>query len=143
MKWRVSIEGGPGQGTLEMGRVEVANRTALAASNAASNAASDWLCAWCLNHVARERDRFNYEGRDEFVFTNPEGIRFEIITFSETIGCRETGEATLEHTWFGGHAWSFCHCDRCGQHLGWYYSGAQEFVGLIKERIVRAVAIMN
>ena len=136
MNWRLSIEKVE-SGTVELGHVEIADRAALAASNAAS----DWLCAWCLNHVARERDRFPHDGRDEFVFTNPEGIRFEIITFSQTIGCREAGEPTFEHTWFPGCAWSFCLCDRCGQHLG--YSGAQEFVGLIKDRIVRAVAIMN
>jgi hypothetical protein len=139
VNWRVSTEEEVGNATLELGKVELADRAALAGSNAAS----DWLCAWCLNHVARERDRFAYDGRDEFVFTNPDGIRFEIITFSQTIGCREAGEPTLEHTWFPGHAWSFCLCDRCGQHLGWCYSGVHEFVGLIKNRIVRAVAIMN
>lgn len=139
MNSRLSIDEEIKQGTLEIGHVETTGRAALAASNAAS----DWLYAWCLNRVAKEQDQFAYEGRDEFVFTNPDGIRFEILTFSQTIGCRQTGEPTLEHTWFPGHAWSFCHCDRCGQHLGWCYSGLHEFVGLIKDRIVRAVAIMN
>ena len=106
-------------------------------------AAGDWLCAWCLNRVANERDRFLYNGQDEFKFSNPEGIRFEIITFSQTLGCRQSGVPTLDHTWFPGQAWSFCQCDRCGQHLGWCYSGAHQFVGLIKDRIVRAAAIMN
>ena len=50
---------------------------------------------------------------------------------------------TLEHTWFAGHEWSFCQCDRCGQHLGWFYSGQHEFAGLIKDRIVRAVCVRN
>ena len=135
----IKMEPEVGEVALELGRAEIAGRTALAASNAAS----DWLCAWCLNHVAKERDRFSYDGRDEFAFTNPEGIQFEIITFSQTIGCQRSGAPTLEHTWFPGHAWSFCHCDRCGQHLGWSYSGVHEFAGLIKDRIVRAVAIMN
>ena len=134
-----SAEQETGTATVQPGKVDLADRAALAASNAAS----DWLCAWCLNHVARERDRFAYDGRDEFVFTNPDGVRFEIITFSQTIGCRDAGESTLEHTWFAGHTWSFCLCDRCGQHLGWCYSGVHEFVGLIKNRIVRAAAIMN
>lgn len=139
MKWRLTTEPDIGEVTLEIGKVETASRAALAASNAGS----DWLCAWCLNHVARERDRFLYDGRDEFVFMNPDGIRFEIITFSQTIGCRKSGESTLEYTWFPGHAWSFCHCDRCGQHLGWCYTGIHKFAGLMKERIVRAVAILN
>lgn len=139
MNWHASIGPDVEQAEPGIGHVKLADR----AAPAASNAASDWLCGWCLNHVARERDRFGYDGRDEFAFTNPEGIRFEIITFSQTIGCREIGEPTLEHTWFPGHAWSFYHCDQCGQHLGWGYSGTHEFVGLIKDRIVRAAAIMN
>ena len=108
-----------------------------------SRTAGDWLCAWCYNRVANERDRFQYHGQDEFTFTNPEAIRFEIITFSRTLGCQEAGVPTLEHTWFPGHAWSYCQCDRCGQHLGWYYTGEQEFAGLIKPRIVRALFVRN
>ncbi len=108
-----------------------------------AGAVGDWLCAWCLNRVANDRDRFAYDGKDEFIFSNPEGIRFEIITFERTLGCRSAGVPTLEYTWFAGHAWSYCLCDRCGQHLGWYYSGTQEFAGLIKARIVKAVCVRN
>ncbi len=108
-----------------------------------ANAEGDWLCGWCLNKVANEKDRFLYNGQDEFSFSNPQGIRFEIITFSQTSGCRETGVSTLDYTWFAGHAWSYCQCDRCGQHLGWYYAGQHEFAGLIKNRIVRALCVRN
>jgi hypothetical protein len=108
-----------------------------------TNTESDWLCAWCLNRVANERDRFEYEGKNEFGFANPEGLRFEIITFSRTLGCLQAGVPTLEHTWFSAHAWSFCHCDHCGQHLGWYYTGQHDFAGLIKDRIVLAVCVRN
>jgi hypothetical protein len=110
---------------------------------AVEDAAGDWLCAWCLNRVANERDRFSYGGQDEFVFSNPKGIRFDIVTFSQTVGCRDAGEPTLEHTWFPGHSWSYCHCDRCGQHLGWYYDGQFQFAGLIKNRLVRALTVRN
>ena len=78
---------------------------------------NDWLCAWCQNRVASDRDRFPYNGKGEFTFRNRAGIRFEIITFSRTFGCRQAGVPTLEHTWFPGYAWSYCQCDRCGQHL--------------------------
>ncbi len=109
----------------------------------ATDPAGDWLCAWCQNRVAHESDRFQYNGQGEFTFSNPERIRFTILTFSRTLGCRETGVPTLAHTWFPGHAWSYCQCGRCGQHLGWYYAGPSEFVGLIKDRIVRAVLVRN
>jgi hypothetical protein len=112
-------------------------------STSAANGEGDWLCAWCHNHVAREKDRFRYNGKDEFSFTSPEGIRFAIITFSRTVGCREAGTPTLEHTWFPGYAWSFCQCDRCGQQLGWCYAGHLHFVGLIRDRIVRALLVNN
>jgi hypothetical protein len=105
--------------------------------------AGDWLCAWCLNRVANEKDRFKYDGKDEFTFANPEGVRFEIITFLQTLGCRQAGEPSLEHTWFPGHAWSFCVCDRCNGHLGWYYAGHQDFAGLITRRLVRAQCLRN
>lgn len=111
--------------------------------NAAKPADDDWLCAWCLNRVASERDEFKYDGKREFVFSNPEGVRFEIFTFSRTLACRQTGPPNLEHTWFPGHAWSYCLCARCGQHLGWYYAGPRDFAGLIKARLQRAALIRN
>jgi hypothetical protein len=110
---------------------------------ATGEAAGDWLCAWCLNRVANDKDRFSYEGKHEFAFSNPERMRFAIITFSQTLGCRQTGVPTLDHTWFPGHAWSYCQCDRCGQHLGWYYTGQHQFAGLIKDRIVRGLYVRN
>jgi hypothetical protein len=118
---------------------ELLDRTAMAKGNGAG----DWLCAWCLSRVANEKDRFQIEGSDEFVFSNPDGIRFEIITFGQTIGCRQSGSPTLEHTWFPGHEWSFCQCAGCGLHLGWFYAGQHDFVGLIKDRIVRGLCVRN
>jgi hypothetical protein len=89
-------------GTLTLGSTEpaISDRTALASGDPAG----DWLCAWCHNRVANEKDRFRYEGQDEFTFSNPEGIRFAIITFAQTLGCREAGTPTLQYTWFPGHA---------------------------------------
>ncbi|SPE50555.1 hypothetical protein SBV1_1160013 [Verrucomicrobia bacterium] len=103
---------------------------------ALAHAEGEWLCGFCLNRVAHDQDRFKYEGKDQFTFYNPDGMRFEIITFTQTAGCQQTGVPTLEHTWFPGCAWSFCVCNRCGQHLGWYYSGAHDFAGLILNRII-------
>ena len=103
----------------------------------------DWLCAGCLNRVANEKDRFNHDGKSEFSFSNPEGIQFEIITFSQIAGCRQTGVPTFEHSWFPEHAWSYCQCDRCQMHLGWFYSGLDEFVGLIRNRLVRGRGVWN
>jgi hypothetical protein len=137
MNWHASVAAEPVTPTVAEPDIETRTEPVPAGT------AGDWLCAWCLNHVANERDRFKYGGKDEFNFTNPEGIRFEIITFLQTFGCRQTGTPTLEHTWFPGHAWSFCQCDGCGQHLGWFYTGQHDFAGLIIGRIVRAQCIRN
>jgi hypothetical protein len=137
--WHASTDSEPGLATPTIAEPGAELRTA----TATRDAASDWLCAWCLNRVASEKDRFSYDGNDEFSFSNPEGMRFEIITFCQTFGCRAIGVPTLEHTWFPGHAWSFCQCDQCGAHLGWYYAGQHTFAGLIKVRITRAAVAWN
>ena len=110
---------------------------------AVSDPAGDWLCVWCLQRIANDRDRFSYGGRDEFTFSNPEKVRFEIITFARARGVRQAGEPTLEHTWFPGHAWLFCLCAQCGQHLGWFYTGPTSFAGPIEARLVRALHVRN
>lgn len=107
------------------------------------NAEGDWVCAWCLHPIANDKDRFRFEGQDEFTFINPEKIRFEIMTFCEAPGASPVGLPTLEHTWFPGHAWSYCQCDGCHQHLGWFYKGHHHFAGLIRNRILRADCIKN
>jgi hypothetical protein len=105
--------------------------------------ANDWLCLWCHNVVANEKDRFHYHGQSEFFFSNPQGIGFAILTFARTLGCVQQGLPTAQDTWFPGYAWCYSQCDECGMHLGWHYSGKQDFAGLIKARIVRAVHVRN
>lgn len=128
-----------GTGAVESMEPEVRTR----AQPATSDAATDWLCAWCLNRVANERDRFTCDGRSEFTFTNPHGVCFHIVTFARTLGCEDVGTPTFEDTWFPQHAWSHCLCDRCQNHLGWHYVGPNEFAGLIRDRIVRAATVRN
>ena len=126
-------------GVAEIAELEIQTRT----QPGRGDAANDWLCAWCLNRVASEKDRLLHEGKSEFSFKNPEGVRFNLFIFSRTLGCRQLGIPTLEHTWFPGHAWSYCVCDRCRTHLGWFYAGPSEFAGLIRDRIVRASLVMS
>jgi hypothetical protein len=126
-------------GAVEIAEPDIETRT----RPSQGDPAGDWLCAWCLNRVASEKDRFSHEGQSEFSFKNPEGHRFHLVTFSRTLGCWQAGAPTLEHTWFPGHAWSYCLCDHCRTHLGWYYAGPSEFVGLIRDRIVRASVVWS
>jgi hypothetical protein len=108
-----------------------------------SDEEGDWLCASCHNPIAKEQHRFLLEGKGEFAFTNPEGVRFEIITFSQLQGCSTVGSPTSEHTWFPGYCWSYCLCAQCGQQLGWHFSGSHEFDGLIRNRLIRSALLKN
>ncbi len=103
----------------------------------------DWLCVACSKKITNDKERFPYEGETEFHFTNPDGYVFDIITFLTADGCREEGSPILEFTWFKDHAWSYTVCNRCGLHLGWKYTGKFSFYGLIKNRIVRGIALFN
>ena len=125
--------------TVEVAEPELRSRT----RPSQGDAGNDWLCYWCLNRVASEEDRFALEGQNEFTFKNPEGVRFNLVTFSRTPGCRPSGVPTTEHTWFPGHAWCYCVCDRCRMQLGWFYAGPSVFAGLIRERIVRASVVWS
>ena len=80
-------------GIVEIAEPEIQTRT----RPSQGDPVHDWLCAWCLNRVASEKGRFSHEGKSEFSFQNPEDIRFHIVTFSRTIGCRQAGVPTLEH----------------------------------------------
>jgi len=103
----------------------------------------DWLCIACNKKITSDKERFEYNNQSEFKFVNPGGFYFDIITFASADGCFEVGEPTLENTWFEGHKWSFAICSRCSNHLGWKYIGKYSFYGLIKERIIKGVALFN
>jgi len=95
-------------------------------------------CAHCGQQVSTADQRIDQAGSHEHRFGNPAGIVFRIGCFRHAPGCRRVGEATLQWTWFPGHAWSLALCIKCGTHLGWSYgpgaTGAA-FFGLILDRL--------
>jgi len=94
-------------------------------------------CAGCRDLVTRTRWKISLGG-SERVFTNPMGLTFNLVCFSEAPGAAAEGEATDDHTWFPGYFWNFALCRGCVRHLGWFYrrdSGGDAFFGLIKGRI--------
>ncbi|GMQ76767.1 MAG: hypothetical protein BMS9Abin01_2061 [Gammaproteobacteria bacterium] len=95
-------------------------------------------CAHCGQQVSTADQRTDQAGSHEHRFENPAGIVFRIGCFRHAPGCRRVGEATLQWTWFPGHAWSVALCVKCGTHLGWSYgpggTGAA-FFGLILDRL--------
>jgi len=73
----------------------------------------------------------------EHTFRNPAGLSFHILCYSDAPGALNNGVPTLEHTWFSEYAWSYAICQNCQSHLGWWFTGADTFVGLIATRLIR------
>jgi hypothetical protein len=92
-------------------------------------------CAACMTRVCDESALISVGGATQHRFVNPAGCAFEIACFARA-HCAVEGEPTLEHTWFPGHAWSMANCRNCGRQLGWFFSGAMHFYGLILERLI-------
>lgn len=93
-------------------------------------------CATCRHPITRQDERISVQGGAEHVFTNPYGLTFHIACFREAAGCRATGTATAEHTWFPGYRWRIALCAACDTHLGWRYdSSTDRFHGLIIDRL--------
>ena len=94
-------------------------------------------CARCSHAIARPESRVSRGGAHVHTRLNPAGFVYEFGCFAEAEGCRLEGPATLEHTWFPGHAWRIALCASCGGHLGWRFEGPEgAWFGLILERLV-------
>ena len=94
------------------------------------------VCVNCLHRITKNESRISMNGGNEHIFTNPLGETFRLGCFRDAPGCRVFGEPTTEHTWFPGYAWAVAVCGGCGEHLGWQYTGADRFYGLIVKKLV-------
>ena len=92
-------------------------------------------CRRCGHALAKARDRLPLDGAQTRSFVNPAGLVYEIAAFREAPGCAAEGEPSSYWTWFPGHAWQVALCGRCGTHVGWAFSGASRFFGLLVERV--------
>jgi len=68
-------------------------------------------------------------------FVSPEGLVFELLGVRVAPGCTAFGTPTTYWTWFPGCAWQAALCGRCGAQVGWTYTGASTFAGLIRDRV--------
>jgi hypothetical protein len=95
-----------------------------------------WCCRACAHPIASDAARAEIDGRHVHMRLNPAGVAFVFGAFSTAPGCAVVGAPTDEATWFAGCRWSFALCGQCGAHLGWSFSGAQQFFGLVLEKLV-------
>lgn len=85
-------------------------------------------CGHAITHPSAREER---DGAHIHTRINPGGWVHTFGCFSAAPGARAPGPATSAHTWFAGHLWALAECQACGAHLGWRFSGADEFWGLI------------
>ena len=89
------------------------------------------VCARCKHAITDEKQQTSRHGSHIHTFTNPAGVEFTIGCFVSAPGCKTSGNATMEYTWFPKYQWRFAECANCRQHLGWQYIGNDDFFGLI------------
>ena len=95
-------------------------------------------CRSCGNRVSEAESRTAPTGAgSSFVFANPAGRVFELVTVAAARGVISVGEPTHEHTWFPGFAWRTILCASCHSHLGWRFDATSPppFWGLIVSEI--------
>ncbi len=93
------------------------------------------VCATCGQMVTEPAQAIEVGGLHEHRLTNPVGLTFRVGCFRGAPGCAVFGDPTDAHSWFPGCFWRYALCRGCGDHLGWAYSGADRFFGLIVNRL--------
>ena len=93
-------------------------------------------CRACGRVVTDGSCRAERDGRHVHMRLNPSAVAILYGCFTAAPGAAVVGAPTDEATWFQGCRWQFALCGGCGVHLGWYFSGASAFYGLVLERLV-------
>ncbi|MDX9785585.1 MAG: cereblon family protein [Desulfobacterales bacterium] len=96
------------------------------------------LCRQCRQVIARPSDRISVNGAHQHIFSNPQGLVYEIGCFQSVTGCAYAGPWSNEFTWFAGYSWRTLVCTGCLFHLGWSFSsgGGSHFYGLILDHLI-------
>jgi hypothetical protein len=95
-----------------------------------------WCCAACRSPVTTREASVAVAGRHVHRRTNPDGLAFVFGCFRQAAGGASIGVASDYWSWFSGYRWRVVLCRQCGTQLGWHFSGADAFFGLILERLV-------
>jgi len=93
-------------------------------------------CAACGKAITTSAQRIPVAGAHEHTRFNPGGFVYRFGCFQAAPGCAVTGEPTAEASWFAGYRWRYALCQGCGVHLGWRFEGADDFFGLVLDRLV-------
>lgn len=98
--------------------------------------ASPIRCAACGHVITHASSRREVAGQHTHLRLNPWAYAFLFGCFSAAPGCVVSGEPTEAATWFPGCRWQLAQCGQCLVHLGWAFTGAHSFFGLLLEGLV-------
>ena len=93
-------------------------------------------CAQCRQRVTALNSAVPINGKHNHHRRNPYGLQFEFQCYAAAPGCEVSGELTSDYSWFAGCRWQYASCHRCQRHLGWYFSGENNFFALIRDQLV-------
>ncbi|MBE9515827.1 MAG: hypothetical protein IME93_02495 [Proteobacteria bacterium] len=95
-------------------------------------------CRQCGHTITSPAHKLELQGQHIYCFRNPADVDFVIGCFQQAEGCRPSGGATTEHSWFQGYSWRIALCGQCGLHLGWCYTNNSggSFFGLILDQLL-------
>lgn len=93
-------------------------------------------CRDCGVVVTYDDARIAVAGEHEHMRVNPAAFVYRFGCFKDAEGCAVSGDPTEAHTWFEGCRWQYAHCRGCRSHLGWFFTGAEAFFGLLLDRVV-------
>jgi hypothetical protein len=105
-------------------------------ADAAEKDGQKLVCYRCRNPITDVTQHRQVQGSHVHRCTNPAGITYQFACFHTAPGCSASGMPTSEHSWFPGYLWRVAVCRKCGEHLGWAFSGAGAFFGLITDRVI-------
>jgi hypothetical protein len=94
------------------------------------------LCRRCRAFITDAAQYAQFQGRHLHRCVNPAGVTYQFGCYYAAEGCVASGTPTGEHSWFSGYLWQVASCRKCGEHIGWAFSGPGRFFGLITDRVM-------
>jgi len=93
------------------------------------------VCRRCGHAICSQHDAIELAASHVHTRLNPMSVLFRFGCYALAPGARVSGEPSSEHVWFAGCRWQYAHCSSCKAHLGWAFSGAHQFFGLVLDRL--------
>lgn len=93
------------------------------------------VCVACNHRITDPSEGTEIAGRHHHTCVNPGGYVYRIACYTQAPGAIGEGEWSDDYSWFKDYWWQLGLCRGCACHIGWHFSGAPDFWGLIRDRI--------